>query len=101
MKTTVRSARAPVRLLGLALGLVALTGGETLLIAAQPKPGDGAKRQPRGAKGSKRPRRPDNAPKLGALAPGFTLKTLDKKDEVKLESFRGRKPVVLVFGSYT
>lgn len=45
--------------------------------------------------------RPDLAPALGSVAPNFTLKTLDGKREVELASFRGKKPVVLVFGSYT
>jgi hypothetical protein len=38
---------------------------------------------------------------LGEPAPNFTLPTLDKKSEVSLASFRGSKPVVLIFGSYT
>jgi len=37
----------------------------------------------------------------GDAAPDFRLTTLDKKSEVALASFRGSKPVVLVFGSYT
>jgi len=37
----------------------------------------------------------------GGPAPDFTLPTHDKKGQVTLSSFRGRKPVVLVFGSYT
>src|SRR5512146_382677 len=37
----------------------------------------------------------------GDAAPDFTLKTLDKSSEVSLSSFRGKSPVVLVFGSYT
>jgi hypothetical protein len=39
--------------------------------------------------------------KLGDAAPDFTLPTLDKTSQVTLESFRNKKPVVLVFGSYT
>jgi peroxiredoxin len=39
--------------------------------------------------------------KPGAAAPDFRLKTLDKSSEISLSSFRGRSPVVLVFGSYT
>jgi hypothetical protein len=39
--------------------------------------------------------------KPGDPAPDFTLKTVDHSREVKLSSFRGQKPVVLVFGSYT
>ncbi len=42
------------------------------------------------------------APKAGDRAPVFTLKMLDDETKrVKLASFRGKKPVVLFFGSYT
>jgi hypothetical protein len=37
----------------------------------------------------------------GETAPDFQLPTLDHKSEVQLSSFRGKQPVVLVFGSYT
>jgi hypothetical protein len=37
----------------------------------------------------------------GDLAPDFRLSTLDHKETVQLASFRGSRPVVLVFGSYT
>ena len=37
----------------------------------------------------------------GDLAPDFSLPTLDRTHTVRLSSFRGSKPVVLVFGSYT
>ena len=37
----------------------------------------------------------------GDTAPDFQLPTLDHKSEVQLSSFRGKQPVVLVFGSYT
>ena len=43
----------------------------------------------------------DSGPKVGDLAPDFTLPSLDKKSTVTLASLRGSKPVVLVFGSYT
>jgi hypothetical protein len=39
--------------------------------------------------------------KMGDHAPEFTLPTADRKSTVSLVSFRGQKPVVLVFGSYT
>ncbi len=39
--------------------------------------------------------------KVGDAAPDFSLQTLDKQTRVALSSFRGSKPVVLVFGSYT
>jgi len=38
---------------------------------------------------------------LGDPAPDFDLETLDKAGHVRLSSFRGREPVVLIFGSYT
>ena len=47
-----------------------------------------------------------NVARGGALRPGdsapdFSLPTADRKSEMRLSSFRGRMPVVLVFGSYT
>ncbi len=38
---------------------------------------------------------------VGDPAPDFELKTVDKSSHVRLSSFRGQRPVVLVFGSYT
>src|SRR5262249_31148261 len=40
-------------------------------------------------------------PGVGQIAPDFTLKTRGRKHEIRLSQYRGRKPVVLVFGSYT
>ncbi len=37
----------------------------------------------------------------GEPAPDFDLPTLDKTARVRLSSFRGKQPVVLIFGSYT
>jgi hypothetical protein len=37
----------------------------------------------------------------GSMAPDITLPTLDHSATVRLSSFRGSQPVVLVFGSYT
>ncbi len=39
--------------------------------------------------------------KVGDIAPNFTLKTLDEEGTVTLSDSRGKKPVVLIFGSYT
>ena len=39
--------------------------------------------------------------RIGDAAPDFTLPLLDRSSRVTLSSFRGAKPVVLVFGSYT
>ena len=38
---------------------------------------------------------------VGDMAPDFNLQTLDHSAHIQLSSFRGAKPVVLVFGSYT
>lgn len=40
-------------------------------------------------------------PKFGALAPDFTLKTVDGKETKTLSKLIGPKPVVLVFGNFT
>jgi len=45
--------------------------------------------------------RNDGAPKVGEDAPPLKLKTLEGKKQVDLASFAGKKPVVLLFGSYT
>ena len=35
------------------------------------------------------------------MAPTFTLNSLDGKQTFTLKEFRGEKPVILFFGSYT
>lgn len=42
-----------------------------------------------------------NAPKPGDLAPDLQLRDVDGENLVRLSDFRGKKPVALVFGSYT
>jgi hypothetical protein len=37
----------------------------------------------------------------GAVAPDFDLPSADGMSRVRLSSFRGSKPVVLIFGSYS
>ena len=59
-------------------------------------PGGGAIRERGG-----RPRRKDKGPEAGGMAPAFKLRSLDGKQEFDLAAFRGRKPVILFFGSYT
>jgi hypothetical protein len=39
--------------------------------------------------------------RAGDSAPDCDLETLDKTARVRPSSFRGRQPVVLIFGSYT
>jgi peroxiredoxin len=46
-----------------------------------------------------RPR--DGSLKVGDAAPDFSLQSPDGKQKVTLSNFKNKKPVVLVFGSYT
>ena len=41
------------------------------------------------------------APRAGELAPDFTLFDVEGRNAVTLSNFRGKKPVALVFGSFT
>jgi hypothetical protein len=58
------------------------------------------KDQRKKARGKQRQRQ-DTAPKVGDLAPDFSLKSLDGESTTELSAFRNNKPVVLIFGSYT
>ncbi len=42
-----------------------------------------------------------NAPKVGDLAPDFELRDPSGSTVVRLSDFRGKRPVALIFGSYT
>jgi hypothetical protein len=44
---------------------------------------------------------PYEGPSIGQEAPDFLLASADGKDQVRLSAFRGQKPVVLIFGSFT
>jgi len=41
------------------------------------------------------------APRLGDTAPDFELRDVNGEDPIRLSSFQGDKPVVLIFGSFT
>jgi len=41
------------------------------------------------------------APKVGDTAPDFTLNDIQGENPVQLSSFQGKKPVALIFGSFT
>ncbi len=45
--------------------------------------------------------RGEKGPNVGDDAPDFRLKQLGSEEIVQLSSFRGQRPVGLVFGSYT
>jgi hypothetical protein len=62
---------------------------------------DGEDKGDRRAKIRERMSKDDGAPKVGDVAPTFKLKSVDGKSETNFASFRGKKPVVLFFGSYT
>ena len=62
--------------------------------------GDGGRPQrPRGE--GERPGESAATAEEGQLAPDFKLKSVDGKREVQLSSFAGKRPVALIFGSYT
>jgi hypothetical protein len=42
-----------------------------------------------------------HAPKVGNMAPDFACADPSGQHEVRLSGFRGKKPVALVFGSFT
>lgn len=44
---------------------------------------------------------PFEGPRPGQPAPDFTLSTPDGKQRIALSDYRGKKPVVLIFGSFT
>ena len=77
------------------LGLVLCAGAGAVGQPAPDKPGGPD------ADAGRPVRRVDKAPKAGEMAPTFALKSFDGKREVSLESSRGKRPVVLFFGSYT
>ena len=68
-------------------------------VAAQQPTRDGQRRGRRD-RGESREQSVNN-PKAGEEAPPFTLKSVDGKQETNLSSFRGKRPVILFFGSYT
>jgi hypothetical protein len=44
---------------------------------------------------------PFEGPRVGQRAPDFALRTVDGKETIRLADYRGKKPVVLIFGSFT
>ena len=45
--------------------------------------------------------RDEMGPHVGDVPPDFDLKFVGSEERVKLSSFKGQKPVALIFGSYT
>lgn len=76
-----------------ALLMVSVAGGTALAQSG----GSGATSQPNRAQQAQE-RKPL---KVGDLAPTFALASLDGKKLTDIKSFRGKKPVLLFFGSYT
>ena len=73
--------------------LVAIIGGGIVSTAYGEPKGKGDRLSPR--------RRAPDKLKQGDVALDFNLKSVDGQRQVKLSSFRGDKPVALIFGSYT
>ena len=84
--------------------LIAFAIGSLLLLVVQSV--EAHNRRPKGKRPGKQQQRPGDLRmpdrlKVGMAAPDFKLKTKDGKRDVRLSSFKGKRPVVLVFGSYT
>lgn len=77
-----------------------LFAGATILLAVQPKQSPGAKPGEVNTPPARGERPPERL-KVGDAAPDFILADPTAKKEVKLSSFQGKKPVVLIFGSHT
>jgi hypothetical protein len=45
--------------------------------------------------------RDETGPNIGQEAPDFSLKRMGSEERVLLSSFQGKRPVALIFGSYT
>ena len=45
--------------------------------------------------------RDETGPKEGDIPPDFNLKRVGSEEKVSLSSFKGKRPVGLIFGSYT
>ena len=45
--------------------------------------------------------RDEMGPKVGEIPPDFELKLTGSEKRVRLSSFKGQRPVALIFGSYT
>lgn len=67
--------------------------------AGQPDSGRGAPGAGAGAAAQQGPR--EGSLKVGDAAPDFTLSDREGKKTVRLSAFQGKRPVVLIFGSYT
>ena len=81
---------------------VALLFISFILVASIVTDADAQRRRGRGGNNDRMNKQhKDNAPKVGDTAPAFSLKSHDGKSETSLASFKGKKPVVLFFGSYT
>ena len=83
--------RTNMRILAVGLGLTLMAS----VLLAQDKAGKSRRGRPRD--GGRR----EGKLKVGDMAPNFTLPSLDGKRKVTLRAFRGKRPVALIFGSYT
>lgn len=48
-----------------------------------------------------RARQQDHALRVGQYAPTFTLNSYDGESKTDVKEFRGKRPVIVFFGSYT
>ncbi|MBL1217796.1 MAG: hypothetical protein D8M59_09905 [Planctomycetes bacterium] len=73
----------------------------TVVAVAAATPAGACPSQSRPRQMQQRQQQRAQAPRVGDEAPMFTLKSIDGKSETDTRSFRGQRPLVLFFGSYT
>jgi hypothetical protein len=87
----------------LVIAAALLVAAPPIALTQEPAPAQPAipENQPEADSLLQRLRRGPDPVKAGDEAPDFSLKSADGKQVVTLSTFRGKKPVALVFGSYT
>lgn len=96
----VRLPRLVRKIFGLALALGLVVG----LALAQQSPSqesEARSQSPRAQEFAHRFSSREGKLKTGDVAPGFDLKKLHSEEQVRLADFKNKKPVALIFGSYT
>jgi len=70
----------------------------TTAVTAQPSPTSAQRKTPTERK---QRRKEKQILFVGDLAPTFTLSSIDGKEKTNTDDFRGQRPLILFFGSYT
>jgi len=79
--------------------IVALTMIAAVSLTALPALAQAQDTQPE--QPARRARQEDRSLRVGQMAPTFALPSFDGKSETDVREFRGKRPVIVFFGSYT